>query len=188
VKHSIIILIAVFLTAGCRKTEEINKNTLLIPDISDLKMTADMQRIFSERRKKLMDQIEKGVIVFRSDYMFDGGRYEYRAANNFYYLTGFAEPGSVIVLTKESNYPFRLYLKKRTIKETIYNGKLPATDSILVTYKPDTVILYNDPEKIIKDNIQAGTPVFLDFEDSSLLSNLGPPLVLLKMLLRSLMR
>ncbi|HJX71922.1 MAG TPA: aminopeptidase P N-terminal domain-containing protein, partial [Bacteroidales bacterium] len=135
-KHSFILLITIFLIAGCKKAADTNIPARLVPDINDLSMTENMQKIYSERQEKLMGQIEKGVVVLRSDCDFDGGRHEYRAANNFHYLTGFTEPGSVVVLTRDSKYPYILYIKERTAKEAIYNGEIPAIDSIMLTYRP----------------------------------------------------
>ncbi len=167
-KNLINLLLAILLITGCHRDADMYQSTQLIPDISDLSMTENMQKIFTERRKKLMKQIENGIVILRSDGDFEGGRHEYRAANNFYYLTGFAEPGSMMVISTDGNDPFQICVKERTIKEAIYVGEVPADEYILLAYQPDTVILYRELDNILRDIIPAGKMVYIDFEDSLL--------------------
>lgn len=131
-------------------------------------MSEDLQKIFSERRNDLMTRIDNGIVVIRSDYGYDGGRHEYRVADNFYYLTGFNQSGSVLVLGRDESYPYSLLLKKRTIREGIYDGETPEFESVMKTYKADTVLVYDELNKIIEVSLRKGTSVYTDFEDSNL--------------------
>ncbi|HBE42093.1 MAG TPA: hypothetical protein DDW27_12965, partial [Bacteroidales bacterium] len=134
-KHSIIFLIVLCTITGCKRDSIIDNKKALIPNIGDLAMTGDLQKIFSERRNDLMAKINNGIVILRSDYGYDGGRHEYRVADNFYYLTGFNQSGSVLVLGRNESYPYSLFLQKRTIREEIYNGGMPEFDSVMKTYK-----------------------------------------------------
>ena len=172
-KHLIKLMIVLFLITGCTNPVDHNKSDKLIPDIGDLSMTENLQQIFSERRKNLMEQIKDGIVILRSDCAFDGGRHEFRAANNFYYLTGFTEPDAVVMLTKDGIHSYILYVKDRTIRESIYVGEIPETDEIMKTYQPDTVRLYKGIGDVVKAVVQTGDPVYFDFDDAILKENIN---------------
>ena len=104
-KHSIFFLIVLCTITACKRDVSIDKKNALISDITDLFMTEDLQKIYSERQNDLMAKIDIGIVILRSDYGYDGGRHEYMVADNFYYLTGFNQSGSVIVLGRNESYP-----------------------------------------------------------------------------------
>ena len=79
-KHLFKFMLVLLLIAGCNKPADLNKSNKLIPDISDLSITEELQEIYAGRRKNLMEQIEDGTVILRSDCAFDGGRHEWRAA------------------------------------------------------------------------------------------------------------
>lgn len=167
-KHCIFFLLSLFILTGCQRDGNIHEPGVLIPDISDLVMTEDLQKVFSERRNDLLAKIDNGIAVLRSDYGYNGGRHEYRVADNYYYLTGFNNPGSVLVLGRSESYPYSLLLQKRTIREEIYNGETPEFDFVMKAYKADTVLAYEELDKIIEAKIRSDIPVYIDFEDSNL--------------------
>ena len=167
-KNCIIFLLTLSTLTGCLRDGNIQKSSVQIPGISDLEMTEDLQKVFSERRNDLLTKIDNGIVVLRSDYGYDGGRHEYRVADNFYYLTGFNNPGSVLVLGRNESYHYSLLLQKRTIREEIYNGETPEFDFVMTTYKADTVLAWDELDKIIEEKVRAKMPVYNDFEDSDL--------------------
>jgi hypothetical protein len=167
-KHSVFFLLVLWTFTGCIRDSITDGKNSPNPDISDLVMSEDLQKIFSERRNDLMTRIDNGIVVIRSDYGYDGGRHEYRVADNFYYLTGFNQSGSVLVLGRDESYPYSLLLKKRTIREGIYDGETPEFESVMKTYKADTVLVYDELNKIIEVSLRKGTSVYTDFEDSNL--------------------
>jgi Xaa-Pro aminopeptidase len=167
-KYILYSILAVIMITGCKNAADIKENELLVPDISDLKMTEDLKKTFAERRKVLMDQTDSGIVVIRSDYGFDGGRHEFRVTNNFYYLTGFVEPAAAVVLDNESSGSCSIYIRKKSIKESVYTGKTPGFGEIKETYKIDTVIELAELHGLIKDRILNSVPVYIDFKDKSL--------------------
>ena len=59
--------------------------------------------IFLNRRNKLLDKIKDGIIIIPSAELkqrSNDTEYPFRQNSNFYYLTGFKEQNSVLVLTK----------------------------------------------------------------------------------------
>ncbi len=85
------------------------------------------QKEFLERRKRLMKDINKNAIVIlpASPIMTRNGDYEYpyRQQSDFYYLTGFEEPESVLVLNPGGgNGEFLLFNRVRNREEEIWTG------------------------------------------------------------------
>lgn len=161
-------ILAVILITGCKNAADMKENESLVPDISDLAMSENLKKIFAERRKILIDQTDSGIVVIRSDYGFDGGRHEFRVTNNFYYLTGFEEPAAAVVLGSGSSGSCSIYIRKKSIKESVYTGKTPEFGEIKETYKIDTVIEMGELHGLIKDRMLKGIPVYIDFMDKSL--------------------
>mgnify|MGYP001256499982 FL=1 len=96
-------------------------------------MDAGLQKVFSMRREAILDTIGDGLLILRSDYGFDGGRHEYRAAGNFWYLTGYGQPGALMSLSGTDARPYTLYTRERSIREIIYSGNLPDPGELLIT-------------------------------------------------------
>ena len=160
-----IILIIISITIGCKNTSKTDDNIGIPADISDLEMSAEMQKIYSARRGNLISKTGSGIVILRSDYGFDGGRHEYRAADNFYYLTGFAQPGSALMLSSDKEYPFILYYTERSIIQEIYSGGLPRSDVIMNTFQSDTVLPITNIPKVLEESLRTGNEIYIDFND-----------------------
>ena len=172
-KYIILLILVISITAGCKNAVITNENSSLIPDISDLEMTEDFQKVLSDRRRDLMDKIDKGIVILRSEYGYDGGRHEFRSADNFFYLTGFNQPGSAIVLDKDNSDHFTLFIRKRTIREEIYDGEIPGPDLVIETYLVNRVLELDRLDDILQERIRAGVPFYIDFRDSDLKNRLA---------------
>lgn len=86
----------------------------------------------------------------------------------FYYLTGFSQPESALVLSRHSQYPYTLFIRKKSIYEEIYTGKSPEIKEIMNLYKPDTVLSSEELDNIIEGILGSGRPVYIDFSDESI--------------------
>lgn len=159
-----IVCLALFLNilAGCN-TKETDENAA--SDISDLIVTSELQKSLSARREILLSRIEKGTIILRSDYGFDGGRHAYRASDNFFYLAGMNQPGAAIVFKKGDSTSVILLLRSRTIRETIYDGEIPSPEYLADKYLLDSVLPYEELDRLILDNIKANLPLYTDYND-----------------------
>jgi Xaa-Pro aminopeptidase len=171
-KYLIFSLFLVCMISGCKNAPDSTGNKTLIPDISDLDVSENLMKIYTGRRQNLTEKTGNGIVVLRSDYGYDGGRHEFRAANNFYYLTGFVQQGSLLVLATHSSYPYRLYFGEKSIREAIYTGEVPEVDVTMNAFKPDTIISAKESVKYIEEIIRTGTPVYTDFTDLPLKDNL----------------
>jgi Xaa-Pro aminopeptidase len=177
IKSLIIILLSVVLLSGCNGNPGGEKNGSITPDISDLEMTDDLRKVFSERRNRLTDQIEEGVVIISSGSFPSGDHCEYRVNDNFYYLTGFDQPMSAVVIKKGAPDSLFLFLRERSRHDIIYNGGAQPNEEIIAEYGFDTILAYAELQELIGECLDKGIPLHIDFTDrmlkNSLLSEAG---------------
>ncbi len=165
-------LIIIILTAGtffgCKDRSGAVAEKSAGPDISDLAMSDDLRRVFSERRSRLMSQVEDGLFLISSGSYPSGGHCEYRVNDNFFYLTGFDQPMSVAVIRKDNPDSYSLFLRERTRRDIIYNGGLHGDEEIIAGYGADTIVPYSELTVLIQSSFKSGTPVYIDFRDRML--------------------
>ncbi len=171
-KHILILLFTLTILPGCRNCGNLIENIAPGPDITGLEMTRELQWLLADRREVLLSGIDNGVIMLRSDYGYNGGRHEYRSADNFFYLTGFNQPGSALVLDKDNSGHYTLLVRKRTIREEIYDGEIPGPDQVMETYLANRVLELDRLDEIIQEKISAGVPFYVDFRDPDLKNRL----------------
>lgn len=170
----IVILLSLVTISGCKNRGDgvfVNSTT---PDISDLEMNEDLRKVFAERRSRLADQVEEGIIIISSGSFPSGSHCEYRVNDNFFYLTGFDQPMSAVVIRKNAPGSFTLFLRERTMRDIIYNGDTQGNDEIVATYGFDSIVPYRELNDFIKSNITNGTPLYIDFRDRMLRGSLLP--------------
>lgn len=167
-----LMLFVLILVAGCKRLPDIHEHHIYAPDISDLALTADQLKIFEARRQKLVLKIGNGIILVRSDGINDGGRHEFRATSNFYYLTGLNQNGYILALSGQEPCSYALYRREKSIYDVIYTGPIPEKDSMLATYQADTLLPVQDLGMVMADLIRSGKPIYIDFEDSFLKDSL----------------
>ncbi|MBE0675184.1 MAG: aminopeptidase P family protein [Bacteroidales bacterium] len=165
-------LIIIILTAGtffgCKDRSGAVAEKSAGPDISDLAMSDDLRRVLSERRTRLMGQVEDGIVIISSGSYPSGGHCEYRVNDNFFYLTGFDQPMSAALIRKDNPDSYSLFLRERTRRDIIYNGGVHGNEEIIAGYGADTIVPYSELTVLIQSSIKSGTPVYIDFRDRML--------------------
>jgi Xaa-Pro aminopeptidase len=81
--------------------------------------------IFKARRQKLLEQIKDGVgILFAQPEQVRNNdvHHAYRQDSSFYYLTGFTEPESVLVLNPNSATPSTLFVREKDPTRELWDG------------------------------------------------------------------
>jgi Xaa-Pro aminopeptidase len=102
------------------------RRTLLLLTLV-LRLGAAVSPDYAERRQKLREQIPDGVLVLFGAKESEDLHYGFFQETNFLYLTGWEEPGAILVLTPEKDI---LFLPKRQPTEEKWTGrKLGPDDS-----------------------------------------------------------
>lgn len=171
-KLFIINILTIIILSGCNGRSGAEKDNVTSPDISDLEMSDDLRKVFSERRSRLTGQIEEGIFIISSGGFPSGDHCEYRVNDNFYYLTGFDQPLSVAVIKKGPPDSCSLFLRGRTRRDIIYNGGAQENEKILAEYGFDTILPYSELAGLTEQCMGKGIPVYIDFRDRMLRSSL----------------
>jgi len=81
----------------------------------------DNLEIYKSRRKKLMSKLINGALIIGSA---NNCRHRYRQDSSFYYLTGFNEPESVLILAPEhSEHKEIIFVRPKDRNQEIWTGK-----------------------------------------------------------------
>ena len=85
-----------------------------------------MQSEYRQRRQAVLDKIGTGVAIFCSAptaVMHNDVDYLYRQDSDFFYLTGFNEPGAVLVLTgSHEEHKFILFVRPKDLEKETWSG------------------------------------------------------------------
>lgn len=80
---------------------------------------------FAERRRRVLDAIHPGVLIVPAQPMAirnNDVEHDYRQNSDLYYLTGFDEPESVLVLSSVSEKPLTLFVRARNPEREVWDG------------------------------------------------------------------
>jgi Xaa-Pro aminopeptidase len=96
---------------------------------------------FAERRRALMEKLPHGVAVFPAAPVAlrnNDVEHDYRQDSDFYYLTGFDEPESVLVLTTEHDqHKVVLFVRPRDPAREVWDGKRAGVDGAVSEFGAD---------------------------------------------------
>lgn len=118
---------------------------------------------YEERRKKLMDRLPDNSVVVamsgRVKSMSGNIFYKFRQETNFWYLTGFQEPDSAVILEKDASsprgYKMTMFVQKRDEHSETWNGPRTGLDGAVdifgadESHELDPAILLNHLKQIL---------------------------------------
>lgn len=119
-----IIFILILTTAG--KSQAQDKNT----------------EIYKARRQALMDKLDDGLVLLKSPKATirnGDNEYKYRQDSDVYYLTGYEEPGIIVLLDREADKKFVLFVPKQHSYMILFQGMKPGPAEIMRQLAADTV-------------------------------------------------
>lgn len=110
--------------------------------------------VFADRRRALLERLD-GALVLRASHESirnSGVHHEYRQHSDVHYLTGFDEPGSVLVVSPQHpDHKFVLFIRKRDPALEVYDGPRPDPDQAKAEYGVDASYLMGQfDEKIVE--------------------------------------
>ena len=94
-------------------------------------------QIFAERRKHFMEAIGDALAILPSAPVAIRSadvEFVYRQDNDFYYLTGFAEPESIALLAPGDNEPFVLFVRPRDRERETWTGRRAGVEGATADY------------------------------------------------------
>ncbi len=97
--------------------------------------------VYAARRKKLVDQLGRGVLIVRSNpeqTRSNDTEFPFRQDSDFHYLTGFDEPNAVCVITgAHAEHRFVLFVRPRDPEKETWNGRRAGVEGAVSTFGAD---------------------------------------------------
>jgi Xaa-Pro aminopeptidase len=113
---------------------------------------------FADRRKNLMAKLPGGVAVIPSAPVAirnNDVEHEYRQDSDFYYLTGFAEQESVLVLaTKHPDHGAVLFVRPRDPEREVWDGARAGVDGAVSDFGVDAAFPISELAQRLPDYLQ----------------------------------
>jgi len=126
---------------------------------------------YQARRQKLLDTVEEGVVLLSSAPLqtrSNDTEYSYRQNSDFYYLCGFEEANSILVLvkTKEFERTF-LFVEPHSEEFALWNGAHLGVEGAVKRFLVDEVHSILEYPSHIKEILREHIALYLDFYDDS---------------------
>ncbi|MCS6814795.1 MAG: aminopeptidase P N-terminal domain-containing protein [Cyanobacteria bacterium] len=102
-----------------------------------------MQTEYQQRRQRMMEKIDQGTAIFRSApmaIMHNDVEYNFRQDSDVYYLTGFEEPETVVVLAPHhQEHKFVLFVRPKDPEQETWTGTRVGVEAAKELYGADAV-------------------------------------------------
>ncbi|PCG98472.1 Hypothetical protein PENO1_054330 [Penicillium occitanis (nom. inval.)] len=129
---------------------------------------------YAQRRSRLANRLPKNAIaiVAAADikYRAAGVFYEYRQDSNFFYLTGFNEPGALAIIINDGsgdNHLFHLYVREKDPKIELWDGARSGTQAALDVFNADETGNIERIKELILPILSEATEIYTDIKSLS---------------------
>jgi len=126
---------------------------------------------YHARRQKLLEKLEEGVVVLSSSptkTRSNDTEYPYRQNSDFYYLCGFEEPNSILILLKTSESSRSiLFVESYSAEAALWNGACLGVEGARERFRVDEVYPTVEYSGMIKEILREHTALYSDFLDDS---------------------
>jgi Xaa-Pro aminopeptidase len=122
-----------------------------------------MHNEFKARRERVLAAIHPGVLVVPSAALAirnNDVEHEYRQDSDFFYLTGFDESESVLVLNSKSEQPFTLFVRARDPEREVWDGARAGVEGAVGEYGADVAFAIAELPQKLPDLLQDVERVF----------------------------
>jgi len=119
--------------------------------------------IFGDRRRRFLNAIGSGAVAIMpsAPVSVRSGDVEfiYRQDNDFYYLTGFAEPESVALFAPDEKEQFILFVRPRDKERETWTGRRAGLEGAVADYGGDRAFPIDDLDGVLENLSAAGASV-----------------------------
>ncbi|KAF8966401.1 peptidase M24 [Flammula alnicola] len=128
---------------------------------------------YEQRRRRLMELLpEKSVVISVAasvKYMSANIFYKYRQASDFWYLTGFEEPNSAVILEKNSSprgYKMTLFCSGKDLAKEKWDGPSTSLSAAKEIFQADNTLSINTLSSHVKSILPHSSHVYVDLPTS----------------------
>jgi Xaa-Pro aminopeptidase len=118
---------------------------------------------FKERRERMLAAIHPGVLVIAAAPLAirnNDVEHEYRQDSDFFYLTGFDEPESVLVLNSQAEQRFTLFVRARDPEREVWDGARAGVEGAVSEFGADVAFPISELSAKLPDAIQNNDRLF----------------------------
>lgn len=124
--------------------------------------------VFAARRTDFVKQLPaRSIAIFacKPEYIRNGDiEYTYRQESNFYYLTGFEEPQSILLLNPSAaRYKYVLFVRPRNPMLETWQGARTGVEGAMLTFRADTAIAFNDFQRSVPSLLPDNGTLYYSF-------------------------
>ena len=113
--------------------------------------------IFADRRKRFINAIGSGTVAIMpsAPVAMRSGDVEfiYRQDNDFYYLTGFAEPESVVLFAPDAQEQFILFVRPRDKERETWTGRRAGLEGAVADYGADKAFALDELDGVLRRHL-----------------------------------
>jgi len=134
-----------------------------------------MHSEYHQRRQAVLDTIGEGVAIFcgaPTAVMHNDVDYLYRQDSNFFYLTGFNEPGAVMVLTgSHDKHKFVLFVRPKDLEKETWSGVRAGVEVAKEKYGADEAYPISQLEEKLDEYVIKSPRLYYHFGIDSAFNN-----------------
>ena len=119
--------------------------------------------IFAQRRKLFMEAIGDGLAILPSAPVAVRSadvEFMYRQDNDFYYLTGFAEPESIAMFTPGKNASFVLFVRPRDKERETWTGRRAGIEGAMSDYGADHAYGTDEFQRVVARALEKAERIY----------------------------
>lgn len=125
-------------------------------------------KVFADRRETFKEKMEpNSVAIFPSKPVYLRNldvEYVFRQESNFYYLSGFEEPESILLINpNHPNYKYVMFVRKRDRRRETYDGPRAGVEGAISIFEADTALYINDFGHSVSSFIKYDRPIYYTF-------------------------
>jgi len=129
------------------------------------------EKVYKDRRNRLLEMMDEGVAVLSTATMqirSNDTEYPFRPNSDFYYLTGFEEDNSVVVLCKKGDEcKTVLFVQEKVPEMELWTGERLGVDAAKVSFDFDEVYGIKEFEKQITELLKEQGLIYFELIDDN---------------------
>jgi len=124
--------------------------------------------VFEQRRAEFMQEMQPGAVaLFPSKPVYLRNldvEYPYRQESNFYYLSGFEEPESMLFMNpNHPKYKYVMFVRERDRRRETYDGARAGIEGAMTTFRADTAFFITELERQLYFLVRHDRPIYYTF-------------------------
>jgi Xaa-Pro aminopeptidase len=124
--------------------------------------------IFAQRRAEFIKKIDSNAVAIfpsKPEYLRNlDVEYPYRQESNFYYLSGFEEPESILLINPSApKNRYVMYIRKRNLRYEVWEGQRAGIEGAMTTFRADTAIAIDDLKTTLRKTVKYDRPIYYTF-------------------------